>query len=314
MKNIKIAVAYHKAAEYARNEMFIPIHVGAARADRELGIQKDSDGENISQYNPYCCELSATYYLWKNITDADYYGLCHYRRFFTFEKSPARLRLVPRLVYLGSKVVSPFVVDSRFTMSESADIAVGEGELEARLAAFASDLQAYLEQRPTDCFCLKPTKMSTYSCKTKLMKAVGLYNYNKLEEIIKSDHPGFYPYFLKTMRSNEYNPCNMLIARRDIFNEYATLLFSIIGKYHDWITLSADGAVNNAALRSSGYMGEFITSAFIMQLRDRNKTVKELNTMNVAIASTGLSQTTDGLITRIKALLFSRLTSVKGRG
>lgn len=301
MKNIKIAVAYHKEAKYANNDMFIPIQVGAANANQDLGIQKDSDGNNISRYNPYCCELSATYWLWKNIFDADYYGLCHYRRFFTFEKGS--LKIIPHLVYLGSKAMSSFVVDSRFTLSESECFSVSENEFENHLKVFSQNLSAYLEQNNTDCFCLKKTKMSTYSCKTKLMKAIGLYNYNKLEDIIKIEHPDFYPFFMKTMQDNSYNPCNMLIASKEVFNEYATLLFSIIGKYHDWITNSESRIINNAALRSSGYMGEFITSAFIMYLREKGLVVKELNAMGVSIASTGLSQTTDGLCDRIKQLL-----------
>lgn len=304
MKNVKLVVAYHKEAKYVDNDMFIPLQVGAAKAYRELGIRKDSDGENISQYNPYCCELSATYWLWKNINNADYYGLCHYRRFFTFEKASLKLNIIPYLIYFCSKVISPFVVDSRFTISKSADIIVGENKLNGQLLTFSNELQIYIEKKHTDCFCLKKIMMSTYSCKTKLMKAVGLYNYNKLEQIIKQDHADFYPFFMKTMQSNSYNPCNMLIASKEIFNEYATLLFSILDKYHDWISVSGNSTINNAALRSSGYMGEFITSAFIMQIKQRGNRVKELNTLNVSIASTGLSQATDGLTIRIKRFLF----------
>ena len=49
----------------------------------------DNDGENISSKNPMYCELTAQYWAWKN-ADADYYGFCHYRRYFDFTNTPHR--------------------------------------------------------------------------------------------------------------------------------------------------------------------------------------------------------------------------------
>lgn len=70
----------------------LPVEVGAAlHAEHIDGAQRDDDGENISAENRSFCELTAAYWAWKNL-DADYIGLCHYRRFFTrsiFLKRPA---------------------------------------------------------------------------------------------------------------------------------------------------------------------------------------------------------------------------------
>lgn len=48
-------------------------------------VSFDDEGENISSDNSNCSELTATYWLWKNVTDYDYLGVCHYRRRFILD-------------------------------------------------------------------------------------------------------------------------------------------------------------------------------------------------------------------------------------
>lgn len=44
-------------------------------------VDKKHDGDNIDFLNPWYCELTGMYYLWKHCTD-DIVGLEHYRRYF----------------------------------------------------------------------------------------------------------------------------------------------------------------------------------------------------------------------------------------
>lgn len=80
MKNIKIIVATHKKYRMPKEDMYMPVHVGA-EGKEDIGYIKDNTGENISSKNQYYCELTGLYWAWKNL-DADYIGLCHYRRYF----------------------------------------------------------------------------------------------------------------------------------------------------------------------------------------------------------------------------------------
>lgn len=61
MKDIKVIVATHKKYTMPDDPMYIPVQVGA-RGKEELGYQKDDEGENISEKNPYFCELTGLYW------------------------------------------------------------------------------------------------------------------------------------------------------------------------------------------------------------------------------------------------------------
>jgi len=106
---IRVIVAAHKKSPMPRDEMYLPVHVGAA-GKGSLGYQRDDEGENISSKNPYYCELTGLYWAWKNL-DADFVGLAHYRRHFgkrkgkdalegvlTYEEAERLLRKAPILL------------------------------------------------------------------------------------------------------------------------------------------------------------------------------------------------------------------------
>lgn len=57
----------------------IPIQVGAALTDEKITDVTDNTGDNISERNRHFSETTALYWMWKNV-EADYLGLCHYRR------------------------------------------------------------------------------------------------------------------------------------------------------------------------------------------------------------------------------------------
>ena len=84
MKKICIAVACHKPSRLPVNSLLVPVQVNSANASMRMDMHHDDEGDNISLKNPQYCELTAQYWEWKNV-DADYYGLCHYRRFICFE-------------------------------------------------------------------------------------------------------------------------------------------------------------------------------------------------------------------------------------
>ena len=88
--DVKIIVAAHKPYWMPSDELYLPVHVGAAGKE-SIGFQRDDAGENISALNPFFCELTGLYWAWKNL-DADYIGLAHYRRHFSLHPHAKNVR------------------------------------------------------------------------------------------------------------------------------------------------------------------------------------------------------------------------------
>lgn len=74
MKNVKIV----------DNSLYIPVYCGAELgAEKNTKIIGDNTGDNISKQKDFLSEFTVQYWAWKNVK-ADYYGLCHYRRYLAF--------------------------------------------------------------------------------------------------------------------------------------------------------------------------------------------------------------------------------------
>ena len=81
-KDIRIYMVYHKAAPMIGRRPFVPIQVGNAKDIPGIEV-RDNTGDNISRKNANYCELTAQYWVWKNVK-ADFVGLAHYRRLPSF--------------------------------------------------------------------------------------------------------------------------------------------------------------------------------------------------------------------------------------
>jgi len=83
----KIFIVSHKKIEEDFSYPFIPLYVGAA-ANENFGLT-DRTGDSIFEKNPHYSELTAQYWIWKNLLKKEdpneLIGFCHYRRFFSFD-------------------------------------------------------------------------------------------------------------------------------------------------------------------------------------------------------------------------------------
>ncbi|MBT8903518.1 glycosyltransferase [Lactobacillus delbrueckii subsp. bulgaricus] len=77
--NLTMYMVTHKPVDFIP-EGRTPIFVG--NGDNIRDYLRDNTGDNISEKNPYYCELTAMYWIWKNDSSSKYISIEHYRRFF----------------------------------------------------------------------------------------------------------------------------------------------------------------------------------------------------------------------------------------
>ena len=86
MPDVKIFVSHRIDLDSVAvdNSVYVPVRCGAALDTNEYPTMiGDNTGENISDKREYLGEFTVQYWAWKNM-QADYYGLCHYRRYLSF--------------------------------------------------------------------------------------------------------------------------------------------------------------------------------------------------------------------------------------
>lgn len=83
-RNVRIFAAVHKKFSIPESDCIVPIFSGKS-SQNEFKIQGDAEGDSIAELNHLINESTSIYWIWKN-TDIKYVGVCHYRRFFGYDK------------------------------------------------------------------------------------------------------------------------------------------------------------------------------------------------------------------------------------
>ncbi|RGY96552.1 DUF4422 domain-containing protein [Clostridium sp. AM58-1XD] len=238
---IKIFIVCHKKAYILQNELLIPIQVGAKKASIRLpDMIYDDIGENISEKNDIYCELTAQYWAWKNI-ESDYYGFFHYRRYLAFDEVcpiDAQGNLI------NKRRPCPY--------TELDDIRM--------------DLSRYgLQQN------IMENVIQKYDILTVLRERINVTVYRQfcqyhqqgildaVIKILKERYPQYSAAADKYLNSKDIYYMNMFIMKKQLFKEYCTWLFDILGIFEqsdEFLKLEDERK------RLLGYIGERLFGIF----------------------------------------------------
>ncbi len=189
MKDIKVVVATHKKYLMPDDVMYLPLQVGSKGKDK-LGFATDDVGDNISEKNPYFCELTGLYWAWKNL-DSEYIGLCHYRRYFTLLKCHKK-------------------------------------EISARINSVAKldDINKILEK--TDIILPKKRNYYIENLYSHYKHTMYIEPLDEVGKIIEERYSNYLPEFNKLKKRTSAHMFNMFIMKKNILNDYCNWLFDIL--------------------------------------------------------------------------------------
>ena len=203
-----------------KSEVLVPIHVGRAvsRYKEEMAdYMGDDTGKNISEKNPSYCEMTAHYWIWKNVKDTDYVGVCHYRRYFGIE--------------------------------------ISEENIDGLMSGY-------------DVIMVEPSYYmdSVYSY---FAKFIGAENMTILAEVMKRQCPEYFETLEKVCDGVKFHPFNMLLCKKELFDEYCEWMFSILESCEKVIK----PASYTNARRALAYMAEMLTGVYFIHRGMRIKSV-----------------------------------------
>lgn len=92
---------------------------------------------------------------------------------------------------------------------------------------------------------------------------VGDWEYNTMLRVLQDEYPEYYQTALEVMEGDLFYPCNMVLAKREIFGAYAAWLFDVLFKVE-----AVCGNENERTDRYLGYLAEHLTTFYFVHNRN----------------------------------------------
>lgn len=269
MSTVTIFSATHKKCTMIENSVYTPIHVGAKNSSVDLGILRDDSGDNISSKNYTLCEMTAAYWAWKNC-QSDYVGLCHYRRLFAPKYS--YLKYFKELAkYTIERTIGLLIRPGSFYFYQKSLEAETESDFKKYADDFANYIQELSDKNAFDIMVASPWKYTNIKIEW-LFRGVGTQNMDRFMSCVKDVSPKLYPILVTSLSKRYLYPANMVVMRKDLYNNYCRIMFDILGKMET--DMVKDGYCTEfykekCTWRLLGYFAELITNAYVqMQIKD----------------------------------------------
>lgn len=208
-----------------QHDFLQPLQVGCDTNDKYEGYLYDDDCDNISSLNPYYCELTGHYWVWKNQT-ADYYGFFHYRRFLDFNQTNNIYTFENSFEHLSTK----YNYQNASEIIRNYDIIIPKKE------KFYTDV--YNHYKNADNHFIEDFELAI--------------------SITQKLYPDFANIIDDYLANDELYIGNIFIMKHEIFQDYSSWLFTILTEFDKLITSKNPRANGFIAER---LLGIYITKA-----------------------------------------------------
>lgn len=236
-KKIKIYACTHLHPVIFQNEFIKPLQLRKKVTGIELGYLSDDTGDNISSRGvSYGGSLPSIYWVWKNDNESDYVGICHWRRYF--------------------------LIDEKHNFFQYKYDVPSKEEL--KKIRFEDNYLCHLFDK-YDVILPKKLRTTTSYWKrySKLMDERDLF---ALEKAINIVCPEYNPIFNKYFKNgNLLAQYNMLIAKKNVFDDFCEWIFPIIYKIDEM-----KDPVNNSLseIRRIDYLSEQLFPLYFIKHKE----------------------------------------------
>lgn len=246
-----------------KNEIITPVYCGAVYKKDKWNeeIIGDNTGDNISELRMNFNELTVQYWAWKNV-DADYYGLCHYRRYFALENEDKGYTNEQNQIYvpfLNKNIIQKYALDNEEILQNLCskyDLIIPKPADVKQIKAFGKQQNNVLE----------------------LWKAHEGYFFEKdtvelLLTTIKKVRPDFYQYAISYLNQDKHRGYNCYLIHKKFFAKLCEFQFPVLFNLYQQLN-------NTETLkkypRTIGYMSEILYGVYLHWLISNNLDRKEI--------------------------------------
>lgn len=234
---------------------YLPIQVGCAVSETNLGILRDDLHGQLSAHNPNFCELTAFDEIAQS-AHADYVGVMHYRRVFT---TPRPLTLMAKNAEFQLRVLR-----HRFGLSNKPVERHVTIEINSRKALEneARVLNTYLKSKCSDVDIITPIGVKYYgmTLREQYARAHHVAHYDQFMHLLTEMHPELAPFVDTIENSKKYYLFNMFVMRRALFMRYWEVLSSTLFALQKEIELKE---LNTYQARVFGFLAERFMAIFV---------------------------------------------------
>lgn len=260
MKDIRIFVSTRidLDCDVIDNPLYYPVRCGAIYDDNlNLDIQGDNTGDNISDKRESFCEFTVQYWAWKNVK-ADYYGLCHYRRYLSFSDKNYNTNERNQIVepYISDKTYEKFGFDNPEQMSKHIE----------KYDAIIADITD-VRKIHTPKGYMKSVYKHWQACDGILIEKKYL---DLLIKTIEKLHPEYLECAYKYLKGRQHIGYNCYILKKELFNKLNEFEFDIMFDLEKQIDSTNYHETMN---RTIGYLGEILYGIFMYSIIN-NKSYK----------------------------------------
>lgn len=253
------------------NQLYIPVRCGAYYDKREnITMIGDNTGENISEKRLNFNEFTVMYWAWKNV-DADYYGLCHYRRFINFSDkefsgpmhkmgyfdalTPASMK---EIGIMDETKIRSIIEDSDIITTKEYDIFQDSTPLETEAK---TSFQWWLKNVP--CY-------------------LNQQEFDILFQLIKDKFPQYYKSALEYKNGHKFRGYNCFVMKKEPFNSLCEFVFGVLFELEKKIDTTN---MSETSIRFPGYAGEWLYSIW-MHHQEKEKKWKVSSRQLIGFANT----------------------------